>query len=107
LEPYTFAFQFAIRNEDLFTAATKLAAFDVEKFKKWSHGKWWEQEIALLVFVPVNDSNMADEVAKDTRKRPDFAHPMNVDTSVLMCRALPYSLSFAMYEDEPVLVQVN
>jgi hypothetical protein len=59
------------------------------------------------VFVPVNDSNMADEVAKDTRKRPDFAHPMNVDTSVLMCRALPYSLSFAMYEDEPVLVQVN
>jgi hypothetical protein len=104
---YAFPFRFAFRHEDLFTAATKLGGFDPAQSRLSGKGRWYDQEIALLVFVPVNDSRMADKVAREIRGKPDFAHPMDTDTSVLCCKALPYALSFGKYGDDPVRVHVN
>jgi hypothetical protein len=107
VDQYAFPFTFTFRDEDLLAAAAKLGGFDPAKLRQGGQDKWYEQAIALLVLVPVNDSRMADKVAKDIRARPDFAHPMDTDTSILICKALPYALTFSKHGDDPFKVDVN
>jgi hypothetical protein len=107
LDAFAFPFTFVLKVDDLFEASGKLAGVDNTKFNLSGDSKYYEQQISLLLFIPVNDSKHADKVAANIHDKPDFAHGMNTRTSILHFKALPYTLSFVRYEDEPVRVEVN
>jgi hypothetical protein len=92
-----FDFSFSITRQKLFESLGKLRNFDANRLRP---DDCFEDDIKLMVFVPVNDSKYATEVKEGVKGEHDFANgggrddangnPLAWSTPILYFRPLPY-----------------
>lgn len=99
-----FPFKFTFANNILFQSVQKLGNFDLKSVDIVHDYTWFNDKFKLMVFVPVNDSAQADKVSAKLREMYDFAGLMDVETSVLYFRPLPYEFTFKKYKDDPLMM---
>jgi hypothetical protein len=107
LAAFSFPFKFTFTYETLFQSARKLGNFRPEKVMAEGKSTWFDDKFKLMVFVPVNDSAHATKVSRNLREIHDFASVMDVETSLLYFRPLPYELGFKKYGEDALLIYIN
>ena len=104
-QSYCFDFEFDLKGSDLVIHRGKLAGYDPDNASDAGQWTWHQDDLSLIAFVPVNDSIYSTKVDKTLRQTHDFGRVMNVETSILYFKPLPYRLTLRTKgKDTTVLV---
>jgi len=92
---YDFDFEFSFEYSQLLEKHKLLASFDKESVDTHpTLGSTYGDKVKLIIYVPTNDSPLATLIPEKLRKFYDFAHPMNMETSIHYFKPLPQSFQF-------------
>lgn len=98
-----FRYKFTINVSQLFEKLDVNLGFDPAQSKVSGNSTWFDQRLGMIVFVPTNDSPLANEVARELQQTHDFAHLMDWDTSILYFKPLPYEFQYRRIKGKLVL----
>lgn len=98
-----FKFEFTISHKMLDESLRRLKHFDPDKLVRTANSIWYPEPWKLMVFVPLNHSDLADKVDDTYRKTLDFGRAYLAHGPILYFRGLPYEFSLVKGHDQFIL----
>jgi len=103
-----FDFEFSFDYSEILTKHKELGNFNEANVDSSpSLGQTYNDKVKLMLFIPVNDCPLATLVPEELRKSHDFAHLMDLDTSIQYFKPLSQSFQLRQLKDGDVVAYID